>query len=508
MKTFISTTILSLLMAIPVLAQHKSAKRGIGWDEKTRSVTDAPVDKMLPGVSWMYNWGPAPNGTAANLGTADGMHFAPMCWNGAFNATIIRNYISTHAGVKYLLGFNEPNFSAQANMTPEAAASRWPEVEKIAVDYGLKLVAPALNFTAEKVGGRLWSPYEWLDEFIRQYEVKFGKLPVMDCLALHCYMNWFSANTWFATEYFYADLYDTSKKDVYGRYPNIVKFLDAYKAANGHFPRMMLTEFCSWENDGTITGADFQIDQMTQKIQKLEQSDLIEGYAWFMANGRAADYPYFSIFETNTANSPLSVLGTVYTYMSSFDTDRFYAPDELVDAKDYVDASTDEQQVRLRPNTESGSSLPLQVEMLQGSWAKYQLSVPAAGEYKFTLRIKSSADSPVWLYVDGKKSATPVLASTDGEWADRDFTTVLSDGSHSIMLYNGGNIPVFVNSFRFQAQSSSIVLPSGAGASGKTEVYSVGGMHIATASSLSELNLDKGIYIVITPSGEKKKIIH
>ena len=47
---------------------------------------------------------------------------------------------------------------------------------------------------------------------------------------------------------------------------------------------MMLTEFCSWENDGTITGVDFQIDQMTQKLQKLEQSDLVEGYAWFMAN--------------------------------------------------------------------------------------------------------------------------------------------------------------------------------------------------------------------------------
>lgn len=503
----LTVAILSILVAVPGLAQQKSAKRGIGWDEKSQRVSEAAVSKMLPGISWLYNWGPAPNGTADNLGTTEGMLFVPMCWNGAFNETTIRNYVDTHSGVKYLLGFNEPNFSAQANMTPEAAATLWPKVEKIAADCGLTLVAPALNFTGEKVGGRIWNPYEWLDEFIRQYEVQFGTLPVMDCLALHCYMNWYSSNTWFATEYFYSDLYNVSKTDVYGRYPNIVKYLDAYKAAHGHFPRMMLTEFCSWENDGTITGVDFQIDQMTQKVQKLEQSDLVEGYAWFMANGTASSYPYFSIF-TNASAASLSTLGTVYTYMSSFDTDKYYVSGEIIDAKDYVDASTDEQQVRLRPNTESGSTHPLQVEMQCGSWTKYQLSVPTDSEYRFVIRMCSTTDSPLWLYVDGKKGVTPMLASTAGQWADRDFTTTLPAGEHSIMLYNGGTTPFLISSLRFYATASSIAQTTATGVNDKVEVYDMGGIHIATASALSELNLAKGIYIVIMPSGEKKKITY
>lgn len=501
MKTIIST-ILSLLVAVPVLAQERSAKRGIGWDEKTQAISESPVSKMAPGVSWIYNWGTKPRNAVANLGPKGDMEFVPMCWNANFDETELRQWLAANPGVRYLLGFNEPNFSAQANMTPAQAAAAWPKLEKIAADFGLKLVAPALNFTNERVGGRTWSPYEWLDEFFRLYPDAR-----VDCLALHCYMNWFSANTWFATEYFYADLYDASKKDVYGRYPNIVKYLDAYRAANGHFPRMMLTEFCSWENDGTVNGVDFQIDQMTQKVQKLEQSDLVEGYAWFMANARAAEYPYFSIFETNRSDSPLSTLGTVYTYMSSFDTSRFYQPGETVDAKDYVDASTDDQQVRLRPNTENGSARPLQLEMRSGAWAKYQLSVPTDGEYRFTLHLSSSATTPVWLYVDGKKSVTQSLTSTENLWTDRDFTAKLTAGDHSIMIYNAGTEPFLFNSFSFVSTSASISMTPVATDEGPVKVFGVNGTRIATAADLSELNLERGIYIVLTSGGTRKMVI-
>ena len=33
------------------------------------------------------------------------------------------------SGSKYLLGFNEPNFKAQANLTPQAAANAWPALQ-------------------------------------------------------------------------------------------------------------------------------------------------------------------------------------------------------------------------------------------------------------------------------------------------------------------------------------------------------------------------------------------
>ncbi len=472
-------------------AQSRSDKRGIGWDEKNQPLTRHHMEQLQGGVAWVYNWGNAPKNP--DLYSASTMHFAPMCWNSYYNANAIRSYLDSHPETRYILGFNEPNFSAQANMTPAAAAATWPAVEKIAADYGLTLVAPALNFTGEYVGGRMWSPYEWLDEFFRLYPTAKA-----DCLSLHCYMNWYSANTWFATEYFYVDLYDPTN-DAYGRYPNLVKFLNGYKEANGHFPRMMLTEFCSWENDGTITGVDFQIDQMTQKLQKLEQSDLVEGYAWFMANfdGGASAYPYMSIFNTNTATSTLSDLGKVYVNMSSFDTGKFYTPSETILAKDYVDATTDNQIVRLRPNTDSGSASPLQLEMTPSAWTEYQLSVPHDGQYRITLRLKAAADGKGNFYLDGKRNCSFQYPSTSGGWTEVSFLATLTQGEHNVMLYNASTTSFYLNQWHYELESGDIGDVAGDGdASVPYDVYDISGTHLGSVNSLAGLSLPHGIYIL------------
>ena len=77
------------------------------------------------------------------------MDYVPMTWNGGFDENKIRQYFTDHPGAKYLLGFNEPNFKAQANMTPKQAAEIWPRLEKIAEDFDLELVGPALNYSPD-----------------------------------------------------------------------------------------------------------------------------------------------------------------------------------------------------------------------------------------------------------------------------------------------------------------------------------------------------------------------
>ena len=494
MKKLIISFILFMTI-LPLLAQQKSAKRGLGWDEKTQDLSVSTISKMAPGISWIYNWGVAPDNEISNLGPGKDMEYIPMCWNNSFDETKLRNYLNSHPGVKYLLGYNEPNFSAQSNMTPQQAANAWPRLESLAQEFNLRLVAPALNFSGEKVGGRVWSPYEWLDEFLRLYPTAR-----IDNLALHCYMNWFTANTWFATEYFYADLYNTAKKDVYGKYPNIVAFLDNYKAANGHFPRMLLTEFCAWENDGTIKNVDFQIDQMTQKVQKLEQSDLIEGYAWFIGNANAATYPYMSIFERNTPSSELSTLGKVYVYMSSFDTNKYYTPSETIAAKDYIDASTDNLQVKLRPNSESGSEIPLQVEMQQSAWASYQVDIPADGEYTVTMHINSTTANSFRLYKNttgsANRLANATLPSTNGNWQDVTFTTTLPAGKYNLLCYNMGS-SFLVNSMQITRNDTGISSVS-LQPSRPSAIYDLMGRKVADRSELDShfSTLPKGIYII------------
>jgi hypothetical protein len=87
-----------------------------------------------PGVSWWYNWASQGSGAAA------GIEFVPMIWG--------RNNLndSVPSGSNYVLGFNEPNFIAQANMTPAQAAAAWPTVEATAKAAGIPLVSPAVNF--------------------------------------------------------------------------------------------------------------------------------------------------------------------------------------------------------------------------------------------------------------------------------------------------------------------------------------------------------------------------
>ena len=466
---FCFIVIISLVLTShAALAQQRSVKRGMCWDESTQPLTDAPISKMAPGVSWYYNWGQTPQAASVTLiGTTDGIDFVPMCWNGAFNETALREYLTLHAQPStlnpYLLGFNEPNLAwnvGGAQMTPQQAADAWPAVRRVAQDFGLQLVAPALNFSGDQVGGRVWSPFEWYDEFFRLCPDSS-----IDFLAFHSYMNWYSAVSWVASEYFYTDandnLFSASNR---AKYPHLVQFMDDYLAAHGHYPRMLLTEFCSGEGnkDGYVSSVDSQIDQMTQKVQKLEQSDMVAGYAWFMGNTSQApsQYPYNSVFQSNTPAAELSELGRVYVYMSSFDAEKYYTPGEQILAKDYINASTDGQQAKVRSNSESGSSIPLQVEWQSGAWTAYQVSLPEDGDYTLTLHIKSTADNRFRIYQGAlgaaNKKLDTTLASTAGAWADVTTTVTLPGGQQTLLLYNMGTSSIFVNSLRFDAAATGI----------------------------------------------------
>ena len=490
--------VLIAAMVLPALSSWGgSAKRGLGWDEKDVALNADHARLLKAGVAWVYNWGP--DAACPQVYDAD-FAFLPMAWNGAFSESRIRAWYTAHPESRYLLGFNEPNFDDQARMTPARAAEAWPRLEAIAADFQLRLVAPALNFSNSQVGGRIWNPYEWYDEFFRLYpDAK------VDCLAMHCYMNWYSAHTWLTLEYFYSDLYNP-RKDCYGRYPNLVKFLDTFKATNGHFPKMMLTEFCSWENDGTIKNVEFQIDQMTQKVQMMELSDLVEGYAWFMGNakGGAAAYPYMSVMQTNTADSGLSMLGEVYVNMSSFDTTKFYAPDELIQAKDYVDATTDERQIKLRPNAEASSSLPLQIEIPSGGYPCYQIDVPAAGTYKFIFHVTSAQGSELTLYVDNKKEDAVTVAPSIDLWTDVAVEAELSAGRHTVMPYNSGSGSVAMNGLRFTDTNGVDNVAGNNLDAGIVEIVTLQGISLG---QVSVDTLSPGVYLARRDDGQFRKII-
>ena len=255
------------------------------------------------------------------------------------------------------------------------------------------------------------------------------------------------------------------------------------------------------ENNGTIKNVDFQIDQMTQKVQYLEKSDLVEGYAWFIGNSNARNYPYMSLQQTNSASSELSELGKVYVYMSAFDTEKFYTPGEIIAAKDYVDATLDGQQVKLRSNTDAASEQVLQVEFAPSASATYQVEVPFDDTYTLSLRMKSDVDNAVRVYCDGINSAKlyydGTLPSTSGAWKEQtiEFKKSLTAGRHTIMLYSMSLNSFFVNQMELTTTTGISTPTLQATQEADNKYYSLSG--VATTKP------QKGIYI-----HNGKKIIH
>jgi hypothetical protein len=92
------------------------------------------------------------------------------------------------AGSKTLLGFNEPNFKSQANMTAAQAAADWPAVEGVAVPGHLAIASPGVNYcgsatdSAQCTEPAVTDPYTYLSEF-------FAACPgcKVDYVAVHAY---------------------------------------------------------------------------------------------------------------------------------------------------------------------------------------------------------------------------------------------------------------------------------------------------------------------------------
>jgi hypothetical protein len=138
-----------------------ACKRGI-------AANTAPGAAFFPAITWWYNW------SARSSGADTGIEFVPMLWgSGSLNATI-------PSAARFVLGFNEPNFKAQANLTAAQAASNWPTVEAKAA--GRPIVSPGMNFCGPAANCNGTDPYQYLKDFFAACADC-----AVDCVAVHWY---------------------------------------------------------------------------------------------------------------------------------------------------------------------------------------------------------------------------------------------------------------------------------------------------------------------------------
>ena len=420
-----------------------AAKRGVCFN----NLSAAQVTSLMGGgnVTWAYNWGETPVNTTGNnpakIGTEGSLAFMPMTWGSNFSEAKLREYLDSvndedKESVKCLLGFNEPNLGANVGgcaMLPDEAAELWPTLEKIVEDYGLLLASPAMQYSGETLSnGKVYStPESWLNEFIDSYrENNDGKNPRMDYIALHSYMMW----------------------------PGSVTEGYCDKYAKMYNRKVLLTEFCSWNDDeGIGNNPKIQRQKTSQKIEAMDQDPYVAGYAWFQADGNAVARPWNCLF-TDTFKSELSDLGAIYAYLSCYDTEKYFEAGEKIPAASYITSSNYEKnakdpfaygQLTFRKNddedeTEGKSVAPLAIidfgkNYLSDAdkdkfqhYMNYQIKADAEGKYYFSIRYKSTADQQIQI-----GGVSGVLENSNGAWTTKKAAVSdvnLNAGNNNIRL--------------------------------------------------------------------------
>ncbi len=144
-----------------------SAKKGVS----TWNFSDNNTALKEVGAAWYYNWSAAP------AQGVTGVEFVPMIWGPA--SVTATNLNRAKASGKVLLGFNEPDFASQSNMSVTQALDLWPQLQAT----GLRLGSPAVATGGATAGG-------WLDRFLSGARERGLRV---DFITLHWYGSDFSA---------------------------------------------------------------------------------------------------------------------------------------------------------------------------------------------------------------------------------------------------------------------------------------------------------------------------
>lgn len=455
-------------------ADAKSYKRGISENQFS---LENEMKILAPGVSWYYNWGNTPsNGYQGQVLAYEGYEFIPMCWNGNYNADRIREYCKAHPQTKYLLGFNEPNFVKQSNMTPQAAAEKWTAVVSLARELGLKIVAPALNYSPD---APYQSPTKWFDEFV----ALVGK-DAFDYVAIHGYGG-FGVIKSLATEF-----HERYGKDVW------------------------VTEFCYWPGESGHVAPETQISSMIETVTWLETTPWIHRYAWFKAKGahQSTSGPNYGLIisATGYGERELSAQGKVYVYMSDFDTENWNAVGTAVNAVDYINAD----KLSLDAGADAACGKPIEISRFNsGSYADYQFDVPEAGDYFVALNVTGEGEPTrfdptlqIQLVKDGKATALSQskqfgLPGNNTNYTEVTFPVTLEAGHQTLRIvdmapYTPSGLRISTLTLRSAGSGVDDIAVDGSDA--PVSVYTLQGIAVRENVSPSEatVGLPAGIYIV------------
>ncbi|WP_188112347.1 glycosyl hydrolase [Salinicola aestuarinus] len=404
-KTGLLLLSLTTLTAGAALAEGPSDKRGIAFF----GIASADLATMNGRIAWWYNWSTSPDASLETTAQDDHVEFVPMAHDAAFDEGALRSYLDAHPETRYLLAFNEPNFIDQANLTPQAAAEAWPAVERVANDYGLKLLSPAVNYSPGDVDipgtDDNGNPFAYLDAF---FDACAGCR--VDGIAIHAYMG---ESRWLT--------------------PYIEQFHTRYGKP------LWVTEWNQNQGDGSET-PESQMDFLAETVRWMEQQDYVERYAWFL--GRVPDGdPTPTLIDLLDDNGDWTALGTLYQGIQGPDT--YTTLPATIQAEHAVTMTG----MHHRTTTDGEGRPVVQLFSDQDdSEQRMSFQVRSAEDRSYSLRLNYAAGAgAVRLRVDGETRQTLSLPSTGGVYMWSEVTTpiALSAGEHTVTLETTGGYPGF-----------------------------------------------------------------
>ena len=229
-------------LALPALAAGGvvSPKRGVA---SARYLASDPAVLSRLGASWSYDWSSRPPSRRG------GPRWVPMVW-GAGSVTpaaIASLRAARRSGLaRDLLGFNEPDLSAQSNLAPTRAGALWPELQRT----GLRLGSPAPAAPGDG----------WLARFMALARARHLRV---DFIALHYYQDFTNPNAVFELRRQLVSLHEKYRKPIW------ITEIGAIDIRGWHEPMMRRpTEALATR-------------YMRRLFAMLDALPFVERYAWF-----------------------------------------------------------------------------------------------------------------------------------------------------------------------------------------------------------------------------------
>jgi hypothetical protein len=374
---------------------QRSANRGVSYKFNTATAS-SDMAVLAPGVSWFYNWGQNVGAEVENAANYNGLEFLPMAFSGVY-AEGLRIFKESHPNCNYVLAFNEPNLTDQANMTPAAAAQKWQPLLDITAELNMKIVSPAMNYGTLAGYG---DPIKWLDDFFT-----FVNPDDIYAIAIHCYM---------------------------GNAGGLKSFVELFKK---YGKPIWVTEFCAWEN---VAGARQQMEYMSNAVAYLELDPDVERYAWFMPRYNDNDvYPYMQLLLQG--EPLLTDCGQVYANMSSFDKKFYSLANTQIEAEQMSNCNISDKigqtgfsnSVFYRPTTDSEGGLDI-YNFANNMWIEYQIEMKETKNYTLSLRCNAENETNITLYIDGDIADFITLNQSD--WNTYTMPIHINEGRHTLRI--------------------------------------------------------------------------